>query len=96
MARKRRPHGADVKARVALAAIRGLKTTSELASQYKVHPTMISKWKKQLIDGSEELFARNGSSRKEDAAKREAELYQQIGKLQMELEWLKKKASMFD
>ncbi len=96
MARKRRPHGADVKAKVALAAIRGLKTTSELASQYKVHPTMIAKWKKQLITGAEEVFARNGSLRKEDSAKREAELYQQIGKLQMELEWLKKKAAMFD
>ena len=96
MARKRRPHGADVKAKVALAAIRGLKTTSELGSQYKVHPTMIAKWKKQLIVEAEEVFVRNGSSRREDSSKREAELYQQIGKLQMELEWLKKKAAMFD
>ena len=95
MARKRRLHGSDVKAKVALAAIRGVKTTSELAAQYKVHPALIANWKRHLVANAEELFARSGSSRKEDSAKREAELYQQIGKLQMELEWLKKKVALF-
>jgi putative transposase len=96
MAKKRRPHGAGFKAKVALAAVRGMKTASELASEFGVHPTMIAKWKKQLVDGAAEVFSRNGTSRGEDFRQREAELYQQIGKLQMELEWLKKKVAGFD
>lgn len=96
MARKRRPHAAGFKAKVALAAVRGVKTTSELASEFGVHPTQIAKWKKQLMEGSAEIFSRNGSSRADDFQQREAELYQQIGKLQMELEWLKKKVAGLD
>ena len=90
MARKRRPHAAGFKAKVALAAVRGVKTTSELASEFGVHPAQIAKWKKQLLEGSAEIFSRNGSSRADEFQQREAELYQQIGKLQMELQWLKK------
>lgn len=96
MGRKRRPHAAGVKAKAALAAVRGIKTTSELASEFGVHPTQIAKWKKQLLDGAAEVFSRNGSARADDFQQREAELYQQIGKLQMELEWLKKKVSGLD
>ena len=102
MARKRRPHAAGFKAKVALAAVRGVKTTSELASEFSVHPTQIAKWKKQLLDGSAEIFWRNGSSRADDFRQREAELDQQIGKLQMPLffmkrgEWLKKKVAGLD
>ncbi len=81
---------------MALSAVRGVKTASELASEFGVHPTMIAKWKKQLMDGAAEVFSRNGSSRADDCRQREAELYQQIGKLQMELEWLKKKVAGFD
>ncbi len=96
MARKRRPHAAGFKAKVALAAVRGVKTTSELASEFSVHPTMIAKWKKQLVEGSAEIFSGNGSRRADDFQQREAELYQQVGKLQMELEWLKKKVAGLD
>ncbi len=96
MGRKRRPHAAGFKAKVALAAVRGVKTTSELASEYGVHPTMIAKWKKQLVEGSSEIFSQKGSRRADDSSRREAELYQQIGKLQMELEWLKKKTAGLD
>ncbi len=96
MARKRRPHAAGFKAKVALAAVRGVKTTSELASEFGVHPTQIATWKKQLLEGSAEIFSRNGSSRADDFQRREAELYQQIGKLQMQLEWLKKKVACLD
>ncbi len=70
--------------------MRGVKTTSELASEFSVHPTMIAKWKKQLVEGSAEIFPGNGSSRADDFQQREAELYQQIGKLQMPLFFLKK------
>ena len=94
--RKRRNHSPSFKAKVAMAALRGDRTLAELPQQYDVHPNQIQDWKKRLVSGAEELFVRNGSGRKEDSEKREAELYQQIGKLQMELEWLKKKAAMFD
>ena len=96
MARKRRPHAAGFKAKVALAAVRGVKTTSELASEFGVHPTQIAKWKKPLLEGSAEIFSRNGSIHADDFRQREAELYQQIGKLQMELQWLKKKVAGLD
>ena len=93
MARKRRPHPAGFKAKVALSAVRGVKTTGELASEFSVHPTMIAKWKKQLVEGSSEIFSGNGSSRTEDFRQREAELYQQIGSLQMPLVLLEKGGS---
>ena len=101
MASKRRPHAAGFKAKVA-SAFRGVKATSELASEFGVHPTQIAKWKKQLMEGSAEIFSRNGSSRADEFQQREAELYQQIGKLQMPLcfmkrgEWLKKKVACLD
>ena len=62
MDRKRRPHAAGFKAKVALAAVRGVKTTSELASEFGDHPTQIAKWKKQLMEGSAKIFSRNGPS----------------------------------
>ena len=70
MAGKRRPHAAGFKAKVALAAVRGVKTSSELASEFGVHPTQIAKWKKQLLDGSVEVFSRNGSGRADDFQQR--------------------------
>lgn len=93
MAKRRTRHSAATKAKVAIAAIKERKTVSELATQYSVHPTQIHQWKRRVLDGAEELFAdgRRVSGR-DDPAEREAELYQQIGRLKMELEWVKKKA----
>jgi len=79
---------------VALAAVKELHTLSELASQFDVHPNQIHKWKRRLLDGAEELFARPGEERSGDDTD-VAELYEQIGRLKMELEWLKKKAAQF-
>ena len=95
---KRKRFQAAFKARVALAAAKGDRTTSELTSRFGVHATQISAWKKQLLDGAVELFADGRQTRKadDDAELREAELYQQLGKLQMELEWLKKKVATLD
>lgn len=94
MSRKRRTFGPAFKAKVALAAVRGDKTTAELASQFKVHANQVSAWKKQLLEGATELFGDGRSSRgKQDAATREEELYEQIGRLKMEVEWLKKKSA---
>jgi transposase len=91
---RKRKHGAGFIAKVALAAVKEVHTVSELASQFGVHPTQIHKWKRRLVDGAEELFARPGESRQRDSTD-VAELYEQIGRLKMELEWLKKKAAQF-
>jgi putative transposase len=92
---RKRKHKADFIAKVALAAVKEVHTMSELAGQFGVHPTQIHKWKRRLLDGAEELFAKPGESRQRDEAE-VAELYEQIGRLKMELEWLKKKAASFD
>ena len=97
MAKRRKPRGSDFKAKVALFALREQKTVSELAGQFEVHPTQIHQWKKQLLEGAAEVF-QDGRKRRESSEEKTqfAELYEQIGRLKMELEWLKKKASGFD
>jgi len=91
MTKKRRRIPAELKAKVALAAARGDRTVNEIASQYKIHPTQVSQWKKQLQEEAREIFRdRRGSCKKEEED-RTAELYEQIGRLKMELDWLKKK-----
>ena len=94
MAKRRKAHTAEFKAKVALAALKEVKTASELASQFKLHPTQIHQWKRLAQDGLPELFEKGASKRQSDQCQaRENELYQEIGKLKMELEWLKKKAA---
>jgi transposase len=92
---RKQKHSAGFRAKVALAAAKEVHTISEVASQFGVHPTQIHKWKRRLVDGAEELFARPGEVRQQ-AETDVAELYEQIGRLKMELEWLKKKAARFD
>ena len=95
MAGKRNRHMAAFKAQVALAALKGDRTVNELAGHFSVHPTMIHAWKKQLLQGAEGIFASGVKSDGGDAEARQAELYEQIGRLQMELAWVKKKAAAF-
>jgi transposase-like protein len=84
-------HAAAFKAKVAIEAVKQNKTLAELAKAYGVHPVQISQWKKQLLDGAESLF-RDGRRRdQDDALARQAELFEQIGRLNMEIEWLKKR-----
>ena len=93
MARGRRRFDAGFKARVALEAIRGLKTLSEIAKQFKVHPNQVTLWKKQLLAGADQAFeTASGKASKSDEPEA-AELYEQIGRLKVELEWLKKKVA---
>jgi transposase-like protein len=87
-------HSAGFRAKVALAAVKEMHTMSELASQFDVHANQIHKWKRRLVEGAEELFTRPGEDRQGDDAE-VTELYEQIGRLKMELEWLKKKAAQF-
>ena len=92
MARKRRSFGGAFKAKVALAACRGEKTTAQLAAEFGVHAGQVTAWKKQLLEGAAGLFedGREQAWRSRTAANEE-ELYEQIGRLKMEVEWLKKK-----
>jgi transposase len=91
MAGKRKQHTAAFKAQVALAAVKGDKTVSELASQYAVHPTLIHGWKKQLLAGADQVFRNGSTAAAAGAEAQKAELFEQIGRLKVELEWLKKK-----
>jgi transposase-like protein len=96
MGKKRRQYNAEFKFRVALAAVREVQTASELSSRYDVHATVIRKWKNQLLQDGPQVFATaNGQAQREQDGK-EAELYEQIGRLKMELEWMKKKVAQFD
>jgi putative transposase len=92
---KRRTHSPEFKARVAMEAISGRKTIQEIAADHGIHPIQVSQWKKQLLEGASELFARGKKNQaKDESQAKEAELFQQIGRLQMELEWLKKKSQL--
>ena len=95
MAGKRKVHTAAFKAQVALAALKGDRTVNELAGQFDVHPALIHGWKKQLLAGAEGVFSGPARAASADAEARQAELFEQIGRLKMELEWLKKKAAVF-
>lgn len=95
MSRKRRQHSDQFKFKVALEASKGQQTVNQLASEHHLHPTQISSWKKQLLDEGAAVFSRTTSSKQQEQIGCEAELYEQIGRLKMELEWLKKKAAPF-
>lgn len=91
---KRQTHSAAFKAQVALAAVRGDRTVNELAAQFGVHPTLIHDWKKKLLAGAAAVFE-GGARPAADEAGRQSELYEQIGRLKVELDWVKKKAAAF-
>src|SRR3954468_18530375 len=96
MAGKRKQHTAAFKAQVALAALRGDKTVNELAGQFSVHPTLIHDWKRQRLAGAEQVFSAGVKAEAAaDAEAQKAELFEQIGRLKMELEWLRKKVAPF-
>ena len=90
----RKQHSPKFKARVAVEAIRGEKTLSQLGSQFKVHPIQIGKWRKTALDQLPELFV-DGRTRKPNNGEVEnTALYEEIGRLKVELDWLKKKAGL--
>jgi len=94
MARKRRRFGSSFKAKVALEAVREVRTINELSKKHKLHATQINLWKKQLLDGAETVFDGDSEKTKEETDEPQtAELYEQIGRLKVELEWLKKKVA---
>jgi transposase-like protein len=94
--RSRKRYDAAFKAKVALAAMRGDKTGSELARQFGLHGNLISQWKRKLLANVEQVFAEGNSGEHDDQAVLVDDLYQQIGRMKVELEWLKKKATQLD
>jgi len=90
MAGRRRKHSDEFKARVALEAVKGTKTLAQLSSAYGIHPTVIAQWKRQLVAGAPAVFG-SGSGNGKSHEDLTAPLYQEIGRLKMEVDWLKKK-----
>ena len=93
MSRKRNKYSAEFKAKVALAVLKEEETVSELAARFGVHPTMINNWRRALVEGAAEIFDKGHKSRKQTEADVD-ELYRQIGRLQVERDFLSKKLSL--
>ena len=93
MSTQRKRYSAALKARVALEALKGLKTVNELASTYGVHPTQLAHWKHRLHKEMPEIVSVRRAKREDEHAALQAQLYQHIGQ-RKELDWLKKKAGL--
>src|SRR5947209_6450559 len=89
--RRRRQHSVDLKARVALEAIQERRTLNEIASEHGVHPTQVSAWKRQALESLSACFEGGVRVDGQELKRQQSELFEQIGRLKMELEWLKKK-----
>ncbi len=95
MSKKRKSYSAKYKFQVAMEAAKEQKTVSQLASEHGIHPNQIRDWKRKLMEEGVSVFARDNERREQEQAAQEAALYEQIGRLKMELEWLKKKVAPF-
>ena len=95
MSKRRRRFSAEFKFKVALEAAKGTKTLNELSSEYGVHPNQISGWKRELLADGATLFSSKKARQQREQEMLQTELYEQIGRLKMELEWLKKKATRY-
>ena len=95
MTTRRKQHSAQFKFKVALEAVKDDQTRNQIASRHSVHPGQVTEWKKKLLTEGNQIFGRQPARAAAAQATREAELYEQIGRLKMELEWLKKKAAPF-
>jgi transposase len=91
MKRKRRKHSAEFKARVALEAIKGVKTISEIAAEFEVHPVMVGNWKKEMLENLPELFANKNGRKDKEKARETEHLQRKVGQLTMEVDFLEKK-----
>lgn len=91
MGKKRRAFSDKFKAKVALEAVKGVKTIAQLATEHQVHPNQVSTWKRQLLENAAKLFAGGQSSKSKTEAEVTAPLYEEIGRLKMDIKWLEKK-----
>ena len=91
---KRKTYTATFKAKVGLEAIRGDKTDNEIGQDYGVHPAQVGQWKKEIIEQAGSLFETKRGRKKDDGQGEPERLYSEIGRLKMELDWLKKKSGV--
>lgn len=91
MSTHRNRYSADFKAKLALEVIKGNRTLTELASEAQVHPNLLMQWKRQLLESLPTAFADKRVKDNKEREEKEAQLYQQIGQLKVELDWMKKK-----
>ena len=92
----RKRYSSEYKAKVALHAIKGEETLSELSARFEVHPVQISTWKKKLLQGLPEIFLNKQQQKRQSEQKLIEELYKQIGQLKVENDWLKKKHDLIN
>jgi len=92
--KKRKSFSSQYKAKVALEAIRGVKTVNEIAQEFSVHPTQVGQWKKELQAQASAIFDTKRGPKPEDPSASPERLYSEIGRLKMELDWLKKKSGI--
>jgi len=90
---QRKSFPAEVKAKIAIEAIKALKTANEIAGEYDCHPAQVSMWKKEFLEGAAQVFENKRESKKANGEAERSQLYQQIGELQVQLTWMKKKSS---
>lgn len=88
---KRKTFNSEFKAKVAIAALKGQQTINEIAAEFGVHPTQVNTWKKQLLESSVDVFSKGKQKREEDFERERDQLFNQIGRLKVEVDWLKKK-----
>ena len=93
---KRKTFNSEFKAKVAIAALKGHQTTNEIAQEFGVHPTQVNTWKKQLLESSSDVFGKGKQKREADFETERELLYSQIGRLKVEVDWLKKKTGHLD
>ena len=91
MSKTRRNHGSAFKAKVALEALKGEQTVTEIASKHGLHPTLVNEWKRQLADGASAVFEKGNGKAEKDSAALVGELYKQIGQQKVELDFLARK-----
>jgi putative transposase len=91
MKSQRKRYSAEFKAKVALEALKGQKTINEIAARFQVHPNQVTQWKKQMLEALPTIFSDHRLREDKEREQLEATLYQQIGQLKVELDWLKKK-----
>ena len=95
MSKKRRQHSAALKAQVRLEALKEIQPVHVIAAKHQVHPTQVNQWKKEVAERLPEVFSKQADANAVEAQAREQELYAEIGKLKMQLEWLKKKLGSY-
>lgn len=95
MKQQRKKHSGAFKAKVALEALKGERTLNELAGQFEIHPTQVVQWKQRLLAGASDLFTGGIDRDAVQEAQLRDRLYQEIGQMKVELDWLKKKHELF-